>query len=168
MSEHKAPEWVGRAVQLYEAGYSLSQIAPIVNRSPTAVRNQLKRVGVELRSREEGIRLRYRPLSWVNEAIKLHREGYSPNQIARKVGKDPSTVRKQLKRAGFTLRTYHEDKSWGERAIKLYQSGYSLSQIASKTGKGHETVRYRLQREGVELRSKKKGSACVLGVIMVR
>jgi len=58
MSKHKAPGWVKGAARLYESGYSLSQIAPIVNRAPTTVRDQLKQAGIELRSSKEGIRLR--------------------------------------------------------------------------------------------------------------
>jgi len=108
MSEHKAPEWVDEAIHLYESGYSLNQVASAVGKSYTTVSDQLRWAGVKLRSSTEGTRLRFGTSNWTGEAEHLYREGYSLSQIAVRVNKSHTAVRKQLKRKGVKLRSRAE------------------------------------------------------------
>jgi len=143
MGEHKAPEWVGRAVQLYEAGYSLSQVAVQVGKSRGAVRYQLQRAGVKLRSCKEGLRFRYGTSNWINKAERLYQEGYSLNQVSAVVGRSHGTVRYHLQHAEVELRSrvggirLRKQGSRGLLDLHWEPSATTLSLIGYGVGDGH-------------------------------
>jgi len=137
------PKWVDEAARLYEAGYSLSQVAIRVSKHPSTVRKQLKRVGVVLRSVKEGARLRHETFGWVDDAERLYQEGYSLYQVATRVGKSYTTVRDQLQQAGTELRSKKEGtrlRKWqdnGTLGLSFEPSELTLTLIGYGVGDGH-------------------------------
>lgn len=96
---------IDRMVALYEAGWSLSQIAAAVYWSPMAISRNLRLRGVQMRPRgtsQNHLRLTQRELT---STVRLYRHGLSMREVANRLGVTYGTIRHRLLRADEPIRT---------------------------------------------------------------
>lgn len=95
-------------VELYvKYGMTAAEIAPLANMGRSTVYDHLRVAGIEPKRR--GARVGYSPkrlpLDAIEEMAKMYiEEKMSISQIAKKLGKDSSTIHHHLKRSGIKMR----------------------------------------------------------------
>lgn len=153
-NESVSPSWVDQAEELYRQGKPLTEVGGVVGRSGEAIRRQLLKRGVTIRSRGD-----YRTTpSWVDQAEELYRQGKSLTDVGEVVGRGSEAVRRQLLKKGVTMRPkgshLRPTPSWVDQAEKLYCQGNTLAEIEKIIGKGHGSIRYQLLKRGVPMHRK--------------
>ena len=157
-----SPEEEVRA--LYEVnGYSISEIAVILNRPISTIHRMARRAGVKLRSRSEAMRLKR-----ANDAKRLvdipetelrhlYEELRLPTTaIARKYDCSPGTVQNRLRQFGIRLSLpgrARVDISAHELEDLYIKERLSLRQVAKRLDCDHSTVRNKLTDFSLRARS---------------
>lgn len=137
-----------QAVDLYESGKTLVEIAAIMKAGSLVIQKYLRQAGVKRRPAA--------PRGWSRERIdlclRLYEEGKTQSQIAEAVGSGQGHVGGMLRRLGVELRRHWSVKRRME-LVSLYRSGLSASECARRLGTNTHTVRHYLRRLKVPLRS---------------
>lgn len=75
-----------------------------------------------------------------NKRIELHRQGYGTYEIARKLGKDPSTIAEWKNRRGMSVSLNVRSKVKGDKEERLRQFLYILETYGHKADNKREFI----------------------------
>ena len=145
------PEWVPRAVDLYQSGLSFARVATEVGKHEVTVNKWVKRAGITPRSSKP------RPSFDVATAIDMAAT-HTSTQIAAHFGISLQTLHAHLKKADVRA---IRGRGCGpeplpldvDRIRDLYSQGWTPRQIGDELGCSHQTIRTRLRDAGVTLRA---------------
>ena len=145
------PEWVPRAVTLYQSGLSFARVAAEVGKHQATVTKWVKRAGITPRSGKP------RPTFDLAAAVAMAAT-HTTTEIAAHFGIALQTLHKHLQKAG--VRAVRRRASGPEplpldvdHILDLYSQGWTPRQIGDQLGCSHQTIRTRLRAAGVDLRA---------------
>lgn len=152
-------------VNLYNIGYTTTDIAGIINNCSLSTINRiLKRNGIQLRKKGESPNKNYKSNSRLKHVVKdvdklkeLFYNGIPINEIGKILMVSPKAVKRCIEENGlkrkksiFSREQYDNEND--EKIIKLYEEGKSTTEIGKIFGITHRTVCSHLKHCGVKIR----------------
>lgn len=131
-------------VNLYNRGYSYSEIAVLLNKSRHCVRERIKqpskincKISKNLTDKQ------------INKMKNMVKKGESLNTIANKLGISVGSLKNRLNHCGRSKSFTYVTKNEVKKFIRLYKNGYSITKIGTMCNRHRHTVARHIHRAGL-------------------